>query len=45
MVESKEEVELDLGRVRDIRYVQVISEMVAHGEANAKRVVIRGNAK
>jgi hypothetical protein len=38
-------VELDLERVRDIRYIQVISEMIAHGEANSKRVVIRGNEK
>jgi hypothetical protein len=45
MSEPTEAVELDLERVRDIRYIQVISEMIAHGEANSKRVVIRGNEK
>ena len=45
MGDSKEVMELDLERVRDIRYVQVVSEVVAHGEANGKRVVIRGNEK
>jgi NADPH-dependent glutamate synthase beta subunit-like oxidoreductase len=44
-VGQAKEVEVDLGRVRDIRCVQVVSEMVAHGEAKAKRVVIRGNEK
>jgi hypothetical protein len=43
--ESNEVVEVDLGGVRDIRCLQVVSEMVAHGEAKAKRVVIRGNEK
>jgi hypothetical protein len=43
MGEAKEVLEVDLGRVRDIRDIQVVSEMVAHGEAKAKRVVIRGN--
>jgi hypothetical protein len=37
------EVEVDLERVRDIRDIQVVSEMIAHGEAKAKRVAIRGN--
>ena len=45
MGESKEVVELDLERVRDIRDIQVVCEMVTHGEAKAKRVIIRGNEK
>ena len=45
MADSKEVMELDLERVRDIRYIQVVSEMVAHGEFDGKRVVIRGNEK
>ena len=45
MSDSKEVLQLDLERVRDIRYVQVVSEMVAHGEAHGKRVLIRGNEK
>lgn len=40
---KEEEVLLDLERVRDIRYIQLAAEMIAHGEANARRVVVRGN--
>ena len=45
MGDSKEVLELDLEKMRDIMYYQVVSEMVEDTEPNGKRVLMRGNDK